>query len=265
MAKHIRVEENAHSTFENYAAGEDHSKVIRRLVKAAEHQEARNEGRIGLVVLEDSWWSLSDNPRQASSGPFLEGLSKYMDHLTVYRFNFYDTSSFDKALVRGLTVPENRVLLYIGAHGSTKRIGGANLSSLLDKLSEKSKNDKKIEGVILSSCMVAGNDNAIPKAFSGRTNWLFGYSESIDWLGSILIETAVLESICRAASDYCSSTASLLDTFRDALQHFNEDWHVAADEKGNPVSLKSAISFWVRPKSAKKPKCVTSNLISITW
>jgi len=249
----------------NYAKGRDHSTLVQKLLKDDTERKSALSEKIGLVIFEDIWWDLDKNPRQASSLPFLDGLARYMDKLTAYRFNFYDTASFEEALTRALKVKEKRVILYIGAHGSYSTIGGARLKTLLDKLREKSKNDKKIEGVILSSCLAGGNEEAMSKAFGGGTHWLFGYNASVDWLGSVLIETTIIENLCRNEQDYCDSSQKMVDLFKDALGRFNPNWKIAADVKNNEVPLKSAISFWVRPKGAKLPRNLSGELTDAAW
>jgi hypothetical protein len=127
--KQILLHEKVHSDLLNYAKGSDPSTLVRRLLKDATKLKSALSEKIGLVILEDSWFDLNENPGQASSGPFLDGLARYIDKLTTYRFNFYDTASFEKALKRALTVREEKVILYIGAHGSHSAIGGARLKS----------------------------------------------------------------------------------------------------------------------------------------
>jgi hypothetical protein len=81
----------------------------------------------------------------------------------------------------------------------------------------------------------------------------------------VLIETAIIETLCRDEQDYFDSSQKMIDLFKDALCRFNPNWMIALDEKNNKTPLKSAISFWVRPKGAKLARNLSSELVDATW
>ncbi|MFA6225386.1 MAG: hypothetical protein WC620_04175 [Methanoregula sp.] len=63
---------------------------------------------------------------QAPVGPaFLEGLESIQGDFNIYYANFYEKVGFKRALEDDLTnTSEDRLFLYVAAHGTGKRIGG---------------------------------------------------------------------------------------------------------------------------------------------
>ncbi|MCX9157804.1 hypothetical protein OPU71_16900 [Niveibacterium sp. 24ML] len=251
MTKRLEVSELAYDEFVKYANGEPHSRALRRLAKNANTELDEKSSRVALIILEDLWWDLDANPSQASSAPFFEGIERLCENIKSYRFNFYDSSSFSKALERALTVSEERIVLYVAAHGTQKKVGGASGMTLLSKIREQGINDKRLEGVIVSSCTFGGNDEAIAKLFEGRINWFYGYRTSVDWLGSLLLETALLECLAYKDHSYIESEEGIGDLFSEATRPFDLNWEMGEDNTGRK-ELKDSLVVAVRPKNGKR-------------
>lgn len=252
MNRRLEVSELAYDAFMEYANGEDHSRALRRLSKNASRENHKRSHRIALIVLEDLWWDLDKNPAQASSAPFFEGIARLCENVRSYHFNFYDSSSFDKALERALTVSEERIVIYIGAHGTKKKVGGASGKTLLGKIREHGLNDNRLEGVIVSSCTFGGNDEAIAKLFEGRINWFYGYQTSVDWLGSLLLETALIECLAYKRHSYIDTEDDIEALFSEATEPFDKNWEMGEDDAGRRKRLKDALVVAARPKNGKK-------------
>lgn len=216
---------------------------------------------VAIVLLENVWWTFKKNPEFASAEPFFEGLARYNDSARCYRLNFFDESSFRKALEFATTVPEKRVVLHIGAHGDPGRIGGVRAEKLLSHLASVR---RQVEGVILSCCSAGNNGSAIQRAFEGKIRWLFTYMVDIDWLGSMLIDTCILEEVCREQSSaYADSASGVVKTLNEALTKFNPAWLIDDVRKDRP--LKDAISLWVKPARARLPIDATEELTAAAW
>jgi hypothetical protein len=260
--RRIEVEDNIYDAFEQLP-GDGSSGKLKQLVnlaKRAGKDSAERKQQIALVILEDIWFDFDDNPGQASNAPFLEGLCRFSDRARSYRLNFYDAGSFRKALQTALTVPEERIILYIGAHGSKGRIGSANTSTLMAHIAEIGK--RKIEGVILSSCEAGGAVATVGRALEGHAHWVFGYKNSVDFIASVQVETAILDSVFHAGLDYTDTDDDLVDTFARGLRCFNPDWELG---DGAQPQLRHSVSLLIRPKYKQKPIDATKDLVAKAW
>jgi hypothetical protein len=260
--KRLEIEEGAYTQFETYRGEDDQSKTLRQLVRLGKRQREEQDERIALVILEGVWDDFDDNPGQRSNAPFLEGVCRSVDSIRSYRLNFYDAASFAAALEKAVTVPEKRILLYIGAHGSKTRLGSANATNLMKKVAEFSRDKRKIEGIILSSCLVAGHDPALIASLKGGTHWIFGYTSSVDFLGSIRLETAILEQVWLAQHDYAQDEDKIVEVFAKALGSFNPVWKIGGD---GTVPLWQSVRLVTRGKHMKTAAEYTDELLDQAW
>lgn len=213
-----------------------------------------------LLLLESPWWTPKDNPTRASSLPFFQGLERLHDHFNIYYSTFYDTRGFEAALSLDLTkTHEKRQILYIGAHGSETSIANGRASSILEKVAM---NGDKIEGVIISSCLVGARDaNLWTPLLINRTRWVFAYRHSVDWLSSLLIELAIMEAIAFTLEGYAANRDELLETFASALSKFNPLMPLGTN--GEP--LMDCICLMQRAKYKRYPENITEELIECAW
>jgi len=78
-----------------------------------------------LLAIEGLWWTPEQKPKRPSVLQFLEGLESYRGDFNIYYANFYEKTGFRQALEDDLTnTREDRLFLYVAAHGTGKRIGG---------------------------------------------------------------------------------------------------------------------------------------------
>lgn len=110
-----------------------------------------------LLIFENPWFSPVDNPKRASVLPFLQGLERLEDDLSLYYATFYERRGLEKAMGCDLLVTrEKRRFIYLGAHGSNRQIGTdtgtIHLTTVSEFINALCHTTKDVEGVILSCC-----------------------------------------------------------------------------------------------------------------
>lgn len=213
-----------------------------------------------LLLLESPWWTPRDNPSRASSLPFFQGLERLHDYFNIYYSTFYDTRGFEVALSQDLIhTHEKRQILYIGAHGGGNSIANGRASTVLDKVGL---HGGRIEGVIVSSCLVGARDaNLWSPLLTSRTRWVFAYRHSVAWLDSLLIELAIMESLVLSPEGYAADQDMLLDAFATGLSRFNPLLPLGCN--GEP--LMDCINLIQRAKYKRFPMNITQDLIAVAW
>ncbi len=217
-------------------------------------------GGTALLILEGPWWTPAHKPKRPSVLPFLEGLEKYKGNFNIYYSNFYEARGFRKALEDDLVhTVEDRLFLYIGAHGRSRMVGslesesgktittGMRLTTLLSGV-EKVASYSNIEGMILGSCTLAENRKEILSTL--RTSpiaWIFGYTCEIDWIPSTLVDVTIFEQMMSLKKEDLRSRAKIIEAFALALERFNGDYPIS-HEKTRSIPLRSAISLSVKPR-----------------
>lgn len=225
--------------------------------------------QVSLLVLEDIWWDFSDNPGHASVSPLMESLSRLHTSLQNYHLNFFDANGLESALNHGLTVPNGRILLHIGSHGTQNMIGRVQVKTAMEKVAKLAPSKgKRLEGLILSSCQVGNNKEALQSALKGQLHWVVAYKANVDWLGSSMIDAALINAVCHESdSNYCESVESICETLARGLGRFNPNWQIddGDDDNFGAKTLKDTITLWVRPHNKKIPIDATAKLIELAW
>ena len=212
-----------------------------------------------LLLLESPWWLPRENPTRASCLPFFEGLERLHDGFNIYYSTFYDTAGFESALAQDLIhTAEKRQILYIGAHGERGSIADGRASTILSKVSQ---HGRRIGGVIISSCNVADKEENLVEVLDGKVNWVFGYTRAVNWLGSLLLELAIVESLVGTTDEDDEDENLLLDTFAAALSKFNPDAPFGANDE----PLRDCIRLVQRAKFKHYPADLTSDVAAIAW
>lgn len=213
-----------------------------------------------LLLLESPWWNPNINPTRASALPFFQGLERLHDYFNIYYSTFYDTRGFEVALSQDLIhTHEKRQILYIGAHGNETSIANGRASTLLEKVALYG---DKIEGVIVSSCLVGAREsNLWAPILINKTRWIFAYRREVGWLDSLFIELALLEALALAEENYADDREVLLHTFSEALAKFNP--RMPLGSAGEPLS--ECICLMQRAKYKRNPENLTSALIDLAW
>ena len=223
--------------------------------------------RLAIVILENVWWKLSDNPGIASAEPFFDGLSRHDDNVVCYRLPFYGKESLKTAVKLAKEVPHDRVLLHIGAHGHDGSIGGIRLTDLYSSFkSLKSTSGKKIEGVILSSCSAGRHAKTVEAAFQCGASWVFAYTVDVEWMGSVMIDLSLAEEVSLEPDrSYTQSAETLIESLSEGLRKFNPNWRIDGKKKGNEGKLANAIILAYKEPGGRRISNITSDLCSHTW
>lgn len=221
-----------------------------------------------VLVLEQPWWDLEDDPGQTSVRHFLDGLSR-LDGLPTFYATFYDATSFGQALkylvdARKLDFVD-QLIVYVASHGAGSRIGNGNtvtmnLCTVFDRIQEYGKG--KVVGLILDSCEVGAQYETIEIGMeTAKIRWLVGYGASVDWLTSTLINLHVLSVMAELDSDDLKSRVGLTAAMQRAFSMFNpflniepdEDDDAAPADDDDPLILSEILTACIRP-SRKEPK-----------
>lgn len=114
----------------------------------------------------------------------------------------------------------------------------------------------------MGSCSAAGHDPALINALEGSTNWIFGYTSDIGFLGSIQLETAILSAVLKAESSYTESDDKIVAAFAKALGCFNPEWKIW--DAPTPA-LWQSVRLMTRAKHKKNPTDCTEALVEEAW
>lgn len=204
-----------------------------------------------LLILESPWWTPKENPSRASCLPFFQGLEKLYDRFNIYYSTFYDTAGFEAALHNDLArTTEKKQIVYVGAHGNSSSIADGRASTVLKKIGFYA---PKAEAVIVSSCMVGTRDDVLRTPFyaSNTIRWVFGYSCSIDWLTSTLLEVSLLEAILENDEYEPADERQVIKTFATALSRYNPNSLVGFDTN-TQQQVKLSESIKIHHRAYKK-------------
>src|SRR5208337_100243 len=207
-----------------------------------------------LLVIEGLWWTPEQKPKRPSVLSFLEGLESYQGDFNLYYSNFYEKNGFRRALEDDLTnTSEDRLFLYVAAHGTGKRIGGLKAKTgmklpAMFKAVRNAANYSNIEGVLIGSCSVGNNiGDFISTTKNSHIAWIFGYTCEIGWMASTLIDVSIFEHLMALRKSDLKSRKKILDAFEKALGRFN-GYYILCREKGKSIPLKDAITLVVQPR-----------------
>lgn len=232
-----------------------------------------------LLVLEGPWWTPAHKPKRPSVLPFLEGLEKYKGNFNIYYSSFYEKQSFRKALEDDLAhTREQRLFLYIAAHGGSRMVGalegeggktissGMRLTTLLRGVRRVARTTN-IEGVLLGSCTIGANrTDLLATLKTSPIAWIFGYACEIDWIPSTLIDVSILEHAMALKKEDLRSRTKIIGAFSSALSRFSGDYTICREENRS-VPLKYAISLLCKPrKPHASPEDLTRQLLeTLNW
>ena len=207
-----------------------------------------------LLVIEGLWWTPEEKPKRPSVLHFLEGLESYRGDFNIYYANFYEKEGFRRALEDDLTnTKENRLFLYVAAHGTGKRIGGLKSKTgmklpAMFKAVRNAANYSNIEGVLIGSCSVGNNiEDFIDTTKNSSITWLFGYTCDIGWMASTLIDVSIFEHLMKLGRRDLKNRKNIIDAFEKALKRFNGDY-ILCKEKGKNIPLRDAVTLVVKPR-----------------
>lgn len=212
-----------------------------------------------IFVLESPWGLDKSDANRSSVLPFIEGIAKFAGDVEVLHANFYDKSSFGKALECLAKTRYENALVYIAAHGGKSTIGGVKTGDLLFEVGEVAKS-LNVSGVLLGACL-AGADTIKMETYTQGTNlrWCAGYSTSVSWLEGTLVDCSILSRMLDLEENEFSNTDLMVDALAEAIAPFSKTY--AFGSRKNPTSLDDSLEFIVQQTgSGNRSKTVTSDV-----
>lgn len=208
---------------------------------------SRYQSRHAILVLESPWELDETDANRTSVLPFVEGVGKLTGDTAVHYANFYDKSSFNKALDCLCKGDLESRIVYVAAHGERDRIGNVKLMDPLLAIAEKSE-EFQIDGVVLGACFVGGKTSSMEVCIEGsRLRWCVGYNAEVDWLRASLVDCSVISAMSGLGHDAFSSREFLIEELSHAIEPFNPHMTIGCDLKENDVSLQDALKVVVQP------------------
>ena len=209
---------------------------------------------LAILVLESPWEEPTNGSRRQTARPFFEGLEKIHPTLAVYYATFYDASSLRAALDDLLQAREARQVIYIGSHGSPGRVGDIRQDVFRRLLLDRKDSLKRVEGLIVSACDVFSSKEGVLLNLLTQTGfrWAVGYSCTIGWFNSTLIELAILNALAEQPDTaYRRSQGKLADFFREALSLFN---HAHPLEWSGPGTVAEHLVIGLKSRANSEPQ-----------
>lgn len=216
-----------------------------------------------ILVLESPWELDEADANRTSVLPFIEGIAKLAGDVEVYHANFYDKSSFVKALNYLCKSRFENAVLYVAAHGYKKKIGGVDVGTVLFEVGEQSK-QSNITGVMFGSCFVGENTSTIEVFMEGNNlKWCAGYSSGSEWLTGTFIDCSIMAKMINLDEDDFDDRWVIIDRLVESVQPFAADAVIGLDYNDEPVSLRDSLRFVVQPNGrGQRAKDVTGSVLA---
>lgn len=217
-----------------------------------------------ILVLEAPWELDAADSNRTSVMPFVDGVAKYSGDTEVYHANFYDKSSFEKAISCLCKTKFSNTIIYIAAHGYKKEIGNMKLMDALLLIGKKSR-EYNITGVMLGSCFVGGNNTTLEVCLEGTNlKWCAGYSSSSYWLGGTMIDCSILAHMSQLDPDDFYERDVIIATLGRAISQFSGSYQIGTDYREAPVSLENSLQFVVQISGqGQRAKTVSSEVLAL--
>lgn len=201
-----------------------------------------------LIILERPW-NLSQRDRNVVSVlPYFQGLERFNEKFDLYHSNFYEAKSFDMALDELTQLNYKNYFVYIACHGAGKRLGGMNLSTLLESINAKAK-EKNIVGTILGSCLVGNNISHLEVyTESSSIVWKLGYKCSVDWLEGTLLDLKLFNNLMTLTEDNLVNKEAILEEVQNALRTYNPLVSIGCDKKEKPMAIADSLTAIIQPR-----------------
>jgi hypothetical protein len=217
-----------------------------------------------LVVLESPWDDESGNIASYSMRPFVEGLCELHDFRLIYRT--FTTPTELTALLGGDAFDSHvgRWLVYIASHGYGGRLAagrgaqrGINLGSAAKALR------RSVEGVWVGACE-AGSGALRGFLDRGGSYWAGGYTCSVDWSHSMLIDLAILQSTMSATRSLQTRQRQVV-AFRDALHRFDPAHVIGEGSNEVEMTLRASLRVVARDHGKRAKDISDSILRALKW
>jgi len=217
------------------------------------------EDQLAILILENPWDKPKNNPGRASVLPFVEGICKLNNNISVYYSTFHEINGFDMALGRDLThTQEKRQILYIASHGNERGLKDFSLRKLIPVI----KKYKKIEGILIGACY-AGLSKSVIELFEGtNVRWVVSYTALINWFDTTLIDLSILHHMSNDRDKLFGTKEDLGIAFAQAMDIFKPDYKLNTS-RHNDSKISSAIQIWGKPKGARDIKNISDDIFGL--
>ena len=208
-----------------------------------------HSARRAIFVLESPWELDAGDSNRTSVLPFIEGVGKLAGDVEVFHANFYDKSSFKKALKCLAKTRYENAVVYIAAHGTETDIGGVKTHALLFEVGEIAKS-LNITGVLLGSCLACRNTSQMQTYTEGSNlRWCAGYSASVSWLEGTFVDCAILSRMLElddTDGDF-DDVDVMVEAIAKAVAPFSKTYGIGTKKK-KVLRLDQSIEFVVQAK-----------------
>ncbi|WP_332879564.1 hypothetical protein [Massilia sp. S19_KUP03_FR1] len=217
------------------------------------------------IFILESPWELDDGDANRSSVlPFIEGIAKYAGDVEVLHANFYDKSSFKKALGFLSKKRYENAVIYIASHGGEVSIGGVKTGDILFEIGEVAKS-LNITGVMLGACLAGGNTINM-EVFTEGTNitWCAGYSTEVFWMRGTLLDCSIIGRMLDLDDDDgdFNDKKAIINALGEAIAPFSKSNAFGIRKK--PTRLDESVEFVVQARGkGKVAQTVTEDVFKV--
>lgn len=200
-----------------------------------------------VLVLECPWGLDDGDTNRSSVLPFIDGIAKLAGDTEVFHANFYDKSSFTKALDYLCKIKFQSTVVYIAAHGYKKRIVDVDIIHILSVIGSLSRKCN-ITGVMLGSCYV-GKNTIEMAVCTEDTNikWCAGYSSTCDWLVGTMIDSSIISSMLKLDTEDFKDRDLIINGFSDAIAPFSQFYSIGEDYEEKKIKIRDSLQFICQP------------------
>lgn len=224
----------------------------------------RHSSRRAILVLECPWEMDDADSNRTSVAPFVEGISKLAGDTEVYHANFYDKSSFIKALDCLCKRRFENTTVYVAAHGYQRVAGNVEIADLIWEIGKRSV-ACNITGLMLGSCFVGENTTTMEVYLEGNNlRWCAGYSSTSKWLEGTLIDCAILSAMSSLDNVEFASRDNMINAFARAISAFSTRFPIGSDYNDTPVALEESLQFVIQPRGqGNRAKTVSNEVFTM--
>jgi hypothetical protein len=217
-----------------------------------------------ILILEQPWFGLGENPNRASVYPFFLGLEKLTDNVKVYHTVFYEKISFRQALDDLSTARFDNLFLYVAAHGSGGKIAGLQSKGVFADI-KRIAETVNIVGAVIGSCFSGTRPENFVRCMAGsRLTWMVGYNCAVDWLPATLIDLSIFSSMISLDGNQLKSRDVIFNKLKHGITYFNQNKVIGSSaDLSESYNTKKSVSIFVQHRAGgTRPKDMTQELVS---
>jgi len=207
-----------------------------------------------LIILERPWnllrrgSAVEIDQNVVSVLPYFQGLERTNGNFDLYHTNFYEAKSFELAFDELTQLNYENYYVYIACHGDGLRLGGMNLTTVLNKINSKAQ-EQNIVGVLLGSCLVGKNTTHLEVyTESSSIVWKIGYKCSVDWLEGTLVDLKLFNNLMTLSEEELADKDAILNEMQLALNVYNPMASIGCDKNSSSMAISDSLTAIIQPK-----------------